>query len=131
MSEIREIKKGSGTKLTKDINSDDLDCKCSHEDCRTTVVDMKHVRKLQRRVSTHWKNIIILDAYKCKRRNEEEGGSSNSYHTKGQATTFIVKGMTPDEVAEDCNNFDAVGRYKDYTYVDSRGHKARWDFRKR
>lgn len=48
---------------------------------------------------------------------------------KGTATDIVVKGMTPDEVADACEKFDGLGRYDTFTHIDSRGKKARWDFR--
>jgi len=58
-------------------------------------------------------------------------GSSNSQHVKSRAADIVVKGRSPDEVADflekQYKGKLGIGRYKTFTHVDSRNTEARWD----
>jgi len=130
MGKIKQYKKGVRTKITKNFFSTEMDCKCSNPDCQWTYVDIDHMKKLQRK-RTKWKKAIkITSGYRCEKHNKDVGGSSKSQHVQGSATDIQVKGMSPNEVASDCSNFDGIGQYDTFTHTDSRGYKALWDFRK-
>ncbi len=75
-------------------------------------------------------SITINSAYRCPAHNKKVGGSPKSQHVDGTATDITVSGMTPTAVQDASEGFDGLGRYDTFTHVDSRGTKARWDFRK-
>lgn len=131
MANIKEFKKGSSVKLTANFSSHEWDCNCTYADCTTTLIDVDHVARLQSMRDKWGKTVHINSGYRCPKRNWDEGGVTGSRHKVGDATDIVVDGMTPDQVADDCDSiFNGLGRYGIFTHVDSRpGAKSRWDFR--
>lgn len=128
---LKEFKKGVDTRLSKNFSSKEFDCKCSNPDCKKTYIDMDHVNKLQKKREKWNRPVEITSAYRCEKHNKAVGGSTNSQHVKGTATDIKVKGLTPSQVADNCEDFDGLGRYDSFTHLDSRGYKARWNFTKK
>jgi uncharacterized protein YcbK (DUF882 family) len=132
MKVVKEYRKGSKVKVSKNFNSSEFDCKCKDPNCQTTLIDKDHLDKLQALRDFLGQPVTITSAFRCEKYNKAVGGASKSRHKEGDATDIIVKNMTPDEVAEKCEHFDGLGKYNSFTHIDSRGEekKARWDFRK-
>lgn len=131
MAKLKEYKKGVRTQITKNFWSTEFDCQCKYSDCTHTYIDVEHVEKLQEKRDQWDKSIEITSGYRCEKHNKDVGGATLSRHKLSDATDIKVKGMTPDQVALECEDFAAVGRYNTFTHVDSRPWKARWDFRKK
>ena len=131
VSSMRKYKKGVKTKLTKNFSSTEFDCKCKDPECQWTAIDLDHVNKLQKKRDKWNKSITINSAFRCEKHNKAVGGATNSRHRVSDATDIQVKDMSPSEVADDCEDFDGLGRYNSFTHIDSRGSKARWDFSKK
>lgn len=129
MADIKKFKRGEDVRLSKNFHLREYECKCGK--CQETLVDMDHVEKLQKLREDLATPITITSAYRCEEHNKNVGGAKNSQHVKGTATDLQVKGMDPSEVADSCEHFDGLGRYDTFTHIDSRGSKARWDFRKK
>lgn len=129
MANIKKFKRGDKTKLTANFSAKEFDCQCGK--CPETPIDLDHVARLQKLRDDLGCSIKITSAYRCPTHNAAVGGEKNSIHMKGQATDIQVDGMNPNEVADACEHFDGLGRYDTFTHVDSRGSKARWDFRKK
>lgn len=129
MANIKKYTKGDRTKLSANFMAKEFDCKCSK--CSETLIDLDHVAKLQKLREDLGSSITINSAYRCEDHNTKIGGAKNSQHKFGTATDIVVKGMSPDEVADACEHFDGLGRYDTFTHVDSRGSKSRWDNRTR
>lgn len=129
---MRQYKKGVRTKLTPNFYSTEFDCRCKDPECQWTIIDLEHVEKLQEKRNKWRKSIKITSGYRCPKYNKLIGGATNSQHPKGTATDIQVSGMTPDKVADDCEDFKGLGRYNSFTHTDSRSwdKPARWDFRK-
>lgn len=128
MANIQTFKRGDATKLSANFSAKEFDCKCGQ--CQETLIDLDHVERLQQLRDDIGRSITINSAYRCPDHNAAVGGEKNSQHMKGTATDITVKGMSPDEVADSAEKrFDGLGRYDTFTHVDSRGKKARWDFR--
>jgi uncharacterized protein YcbK (DUF882 family) len=131
MARIRIFKKGESNQLTKNFNSTEWDCSCKDAGCVQTVIDLDHVEKLQAKRDKWGKSVKINSGYRCPAHNAAEGGATKSRHLVSDATDIVVSGMTVEEVASDCEDFQGVGRYDTFTHIDSRpGNKARWNFRK-
>jgi hypothetical protein len=129
MANVKKFKRGDKTKLSANFTAREFDCHCGK--CPETLIDLDHVAKLQKLRDDLGSAISLNSAYRCPTHNANVGGEKNSIHMKGQATDIVVSGMTPNEVADSCEHFDGLGRYDTFTHVDSRGYKARWDFRKK
>lgn len=132
----KKYKKGSDIKLSKNFRLSEFDCKCQYSDCQWTIIDTDHIKKLQYKRGKWKKPIKITSGYRCPKHNKDVGGATRSRHAMGDATDIKVLNMTPDEVANDCENFSGLGRYNTFTHLDSRpqpnkGKKSRWDFRKK
>jgi hypothetical protein len=127
MANVKTFKKGDKTKLSANFSVAEFECKCGK--CEETLINLDHVKRLQQLRDDLGSTITINSAYRCPAHNSAVGGEKNSMHMKGHATDITVKGMTPDEVADACEKFDGLGRYNTFTHIDSRGSKARWDFR--
>jgi len=127
MANIKKFKKGADVKLSANFHLSEMECSCSQ--CDETLVDMDHIAKLQQLRHDLNASITITSGYRCPAHNAAVGGSSRSQHKEGTATDIVVRGMSPDEVADACEKFDGLGRYDTFTHIDSRGSGARWDKR--
>lgn len=134
MSTKKQYRKGVDVKITKNFSSREFDCQCKNPECQYTLIDIDHVEALQRMRDKWGKVITINSAFRCEKHNKAVGGSTQSRHLKGDATDIVVKGLSLDIVARDCEHFNGLGRYNTFVHIDSRdlldGKKKRWDFRK-
>lgn len=115
--------------LTKNFSRSEFKCKCGK--CNSDYVDIRLVKGLQELRDLIGKPIIINCGTRCKAHNAEVGGVSNSQHVLGRAADIRVEGLTPAKVADFAEKIPVflnggIGRYKTFTHVDVRGHKARW-----
>lgn len=129
---IKQYKKGEDIQLSKNFHLSEFECPCS--ECQWTLIDTEHVEYLQRKRDKWKKSIKITSGYRCDAHNKRVGGATYSQHKEGTATDIQVKGMAPNEVADDCEDANGLGRYNTFTHVDNRKlpkgkRKARWDFR--
>jgi hypothetical protein len=74
---------------------------------------------------------IINSAYRTPEWNKKVGGVPNSQHVLGKASDTVCKGTSPLEVGmyAEAIGMGGVGVYKDFTHIDTRDIKARWDNR--
>lgn len=84
------------------------------------------------------KPITINSAYRSPLHNKRVGGSPNSQHLLGKAGDLVVKGMRPIDLYNHIESLidkgvmmeGGLGLYNTFVHYDTRGVKARWDFRK-
>ena len=132
MAKLRVYKKGERAKVTNNFVSSEFDCQCKNPECRETIVDLEHAEKLQLLREKLNTSITITSAYRCEAHNKAVGGATHSRHKKGDATDIVVNRMQVEHVAQAAEKlFDGLGRYDTFTHVDSRGSKARWNFRRK
>lgn len=87
------------------------------------LVDTGFVRdKLQKIRDYFGAPITINSAYRTAAYNKKVGGASKSYHMSGQAFDIVVKGHTPEEVAQYAQSLGINGviKYNTFVHVDSR-----------
>ena len=108
--------------LSKHFDRKEFVCKCG---CGFSTVDAELVRVLEnvREVLGNLP-ITINSGCRCKSYNKKVGGAPKSFHTKGKACDFTVKGVAPGAVA-DCLEYiypNAYGiiRYNTFTHLDVR-----------
>ena len=85
--------------------------------------------------STINKPIYVNSGYRSPEHNRNVGGVKNSFHMRGMACDFHVKGMTPQELKNilvDLINKGkitqgGIGIYPTFIHYDIRGTKARWN----
>jgi len=130
MAKLRKYKRGEDVQLSPNFHLSEFECHCGK--CDHTIISLDHVDNLQRKRKELKKTINITSAFRCEAYNKKIGGATHSQHKLGMATDIQVKGMTPDEVADACEDFSGLGRYNSFTHLDSRENgKARWDLRKK
>lgn len=126
---IKEFTKGVKVQITKSFSSLEMDCQCKLPTCTKTLINLEHMNKLQE-LRDKWGSIKINSGYRCPEHNKNIGGEAKSIHMQGSATDIIVLSKAPNDVQEALKDWNGgLGRYKTFTHLDSRGSKARWDFR--
>ncbi len=73
--------------------------------------------------------LIINSGYRCPAHNKRVGGVKNSQHVKGTAADIRATKMSANNVYNHANrifNRGGVGKYRNFTHVDTRGFRARW-----
>ena len=128
--------------LTKNFNKREFDCKCGCEMPSSVFYEIEDLANELQTIRDHFKAPIqINSAYRCPSHNKAIGGVSNSQHVLGKASDIVIKGYTPDEVADKLEamlkdeclfpfHLGGIGRYNTFTHIDIRANKARWDNRK-
>ena len=75
--------------------------------------------------------ITITSGYRTISHNKKVGGEDYSQHIYGMAADIQVTGVSPSDVADYAERLlpgtGGVGRYKDFTHVDVRSAKSRWN----
>ena len=90
------------------------------------LIDVDFVKEKLQAIREHFgKPVTINSAYRNEDYNRKVGGSSGSYHIKGQAFDIVVKGVTPGEVARSAQRIGIPGiiQYDSFVHVDSREKK--------
>lgn len=78
--------------------------------------------------------INVTSGYRSPSHNRAEGRAKNSYHMKGMAVDFWVKGFTPQFIARLLKYLSSIGlipkggihAYDTFVHYDIRGYSARW-----
>ena len=81
--------------------------------------------------------VTINSGYRNLEYNRNIGSKDTSQHVKGTAVDIVVKGVSPDEVADALEFLintgmlkeGGVGRYNTFTHYDIRGTRARWNYK--
>ncbi len=112
-------------KVSQDFFLYEFQCSC----CDCVKLHPKLLILLQKIRCYFQKPIIINSGYRCPKHNKEVGGSKTSYHLKGQAVDWYVKGIKPEkllEIAEYCGA-TGLGLYMGhhFCHIDI-GKKRSW-----
>lgn len=87
------------------------------------------------------KPLIIRSGYRCATHNKAVGGATNSFHTKGNAVDFTIKDTKTMEVYNYvikaygerlygiAKKINPNNDYAGFVHLDTRGYKARWDYK--
>lgn len=129
---INKYVKGSTKNLSKNFNS--LEFMCSGTSCCSyCLIDDKLVEALQKIRDHFGQPVTITSAYRCAEHNKKVGGSSGSYHTKGQAADIKVKNTAPAAVAKYAEYIGilGIGLYETaadgyFVHIDTRTKKSFW-----
>ncbi len=81
--------------------------------------------------------VTINSGYRNLEYNRNIGSKDTSQHVKGTAADIVIKGISPDEVADAIEFLinsgmlkeGGVGRYNTFTHYDIRGSRARWNYK--
>lgn len=104
-------------------------CKCG---CGFAACDIELVEVLEKVRNHYHMPVIITSGCRCQSHNKNIGGKEKSYHLKGMAADFIVKGIPASEVQkwllDEYSDRYGIGRAMDFTHVDVRSYAARWRY---
>lgn len=118
MNRINDVKVSANFKL--------YEFECNH--CGTVKISPELIEMVQKVRNHFGRPVTINSGYRCPTHNKAVGGAANSQHLYGTAADIVVSGVSPSKVADYCESFaDGLGRYKTFTHIDCRGHKARWN----
>ena len=120
--------------LTMHFDRSEFACSCG---CGFDTVDFDLLEILAEARDYFNKPITINSAARCLIHNRtpvsEGGAGSNdkSQHVIGKAADIVIDGVDPSRVADyfedSYQGGCGIGRYKDFTHIDSRDYPARWD----
>lgn len=126
-------------KLTRNFDREEFDCADGSEMPIEVQLNIAELAVQLEIIRSHFNAPLkINSAYRSPEYNDTIPGSSkNSQHVLGKAADIVVKGYTPDEVADAIEFLiDAgmikqggIGRYNSFTHYDIRGERARWNYK--
>lgn len=113
--------------LSANFSRSEFACKCG---CGFNTVDSELVEVLQI-VSDHYSAPVRINSgARCQTHNEAVGGSAKSQHVMCRAADIQVGGVPPHQVADYIDGLFpdkyGLGRYTEFTHIDTRSFKARW-----
>jgi uncharacterized protein YcbK (DUF882 family) len=113
--------------ISKNFSRKEFACKCG---CGFDTVDVELVKVLQELRDHFERPITINSACRCLKHNRSIGSTDSSQHVKARAADITVKGVSPEVVYYYLDSkypdHNGLGRYVDFTHLDTRGWKARW-----
>jgi len=122
-------------RISKHFSREEFRCKgknchpSGEGNCGFDTVDVNLLRKLEK-IRIHFKTpVTITSGCRCNLYNESINGAQRSQHKLGRAADIVVHGVEPDDVADFADSeFDdgGIGRYNNFTHIDSRIDKAGW-----
>lgn len=78
------------------------------------------------------RKMVITSWYRPIAVNRAVGGVDNSRHIVGDGVDFVVQGMNPLQVFKLLSpwfaNRGGLGKSSEFTHLDARGYKARWNY---
>ena len=122
-------KKASGNKkLSDNFTVSEFACKDGSD---KIIIDTALVELLQK-IRNHFKSpVTITSGYRNAAYNKKVGGAPGSQHCLGTAADIVISGVTPLEIAQYAEHLlgtsGGIGLYKNFTHVDVRKNRARWD----
>jgi len=98
--------------------------------CGFDTVDVKTLEALEG-IRVHFNAPVkITSGCRCEAYNKKVGGKKNSQHLVGRAADIQVEDKSPIFVSEYAEhvmpNTGGIGRYSNFTHIDTRSGKARW-----
>lgn len=113
--------------ISEHFTRSEFECRCG---CGFATADVKLVEILEWLRNHFDAPIKINSACRCKIYNKSVGGAPNSKHLEGLAADISVFGVDPEKVQDKFNekykDKYGLGRYSNFTHIDSRSKKARW-----
>lgn len=102
-------------------------CKCG---CGFNTIDYEVVSACHAIREFFDRPVTITSGCRCKPHNKAVGGSDASQHLLGRAVDIVVEGVDArvvQNLVDEQLRMPGMGCYEDFTHIDSRNGKARWD----
>jgi len=124
--------------LTKNFSIKEFECNDGSEMPTDVQLNIAELAVQLEIIRAHFNAPIkINSAYRSLEYNRSIGSNDSSQHVLGKAADIVVKGYTPDEVADAIEFLimtgmlkeGGVGRYNTFTHYDIRGERARWNYK--
>jgi len=116
--------------LSKNFFREEFACK---DGCGKDTVDSELIDVLQDVRDEFLRPVSVNSGNRCEAHNKAVGGSDNSMHLYSKAADIRVGYIDQNKVANYLEtkypDKYGIGRYKDFTHIDVRPNKARWDLR--
>jgi len=125
-------------KLTENFSREEFDCSDGSEMPTDVQLNIAELAVQLEIIRAHFNAPIkVNSAYRSLEHNRKIGSKDTSQHVLGKAADIVVKGHTPDEVADAIDFLimtgmikeGGVGRYNTFTHYDIRGERARWNYK--
>lgn len=114
--------------IAKHFDRSEFACQCG---CGLDTVDSELLDLLQHIRASFDVPVTINSGCRCEEHNAAVGGSENSQHLIGRAADIVVQGASPLAVQRwferQYPRRYGLGKYADFTHIDSRAGKARWN----
>jgi len=117
-------------RLSKNFMASEFWCKCGCDDFE---ISSNLIEGLQELRDILGKPVFVNSGFRCKKHNQEIGGSPKSQHLFGAAADIISPGRIPLEIAEIAKSIEVfrnggIGLYtkKGFVHLDVRGYPSRW-----
>lgn len=113
--------------LSEHFQRSEFACKCG---CGFDTVDAELITVLEDIRAAFGRPVVIDSGARCASYNASIGGKPGSLHLIGRASDIDVIGIDPLQVQRyiDTTYPDkyGLGRYPNFTHIDTRNKKARW-----
>ena len=125
-------------KLTENFNREEFDCADGSEMPTEVQLNIAELAVQLEIIRSHFNApITINSAYRSPEHNRKIGSNDSSQHILGKAVDIVVKGVAPDDVydaiefliSEGLVKEGGLGRYNTFTHYDTRGTRARWNYK--
>ena len=119
------MKETNDIQINKNFSLKEFECPC----CHCVMLDPKLLDLLIKLRLSINRPIYINSGYRCKKENDNVGGTKYSYHTYGMAADVTVKDMFMPDLAKYAENigFFGIGLYNTFLHLDIRPNKYRWE----
>lgn len=121
------LKKDGEKNLSEHFKVKEFAC---HNGSDAILISDKLVELLEKIRTYFGKPVTINSAYRPADYNASIGGAKASQHVLGTAADIVVQGVSPSRVYTYCDKINpngGVGKYVNFTHVDVRDGKARWN----
>lgn len=114
-------------KVGKHFSRSEFACRCG---CGFDTVDVETIQVLDDLREALGEAVYISSGCRCADHNESVGGTEKSQHLRGRGADVIVNNVNPATVYAYLDSTYkekyGIGRYNDFTHIDTRSEKARW-----
>ena len=114
-------------KVGKHFSRSEFACRCG---CGFDTVDVETIKVLDDLREAFGEAVYISSGCRCYSHNKSVGGTEKSQHLRGRAADVIVNNVNPVTVYAYLDStykeIYGIGRYNDFTHIDTRSEKARW-----